>query len=290
MGDGDDVAVFVSADVDAARPAGDEPDVTDDVTVVVTCHNQAPYILEAVASALAQQPQPSVVVIDDGSTDDSVARLGSVSDRITVISTPNRGVAAARNRGLDTVTSDFVAWLDGDDRLPEGYLQSALQSLAAFPAAGYAYPDIQEFGARTELRPMPEWDRDRLLRENFVVPGAVFRTAAISSTRFDGHLAALEDWDFVLALVERGIQGVHTPVAYGYRRFEHRVSRSDRNARRVLRSIALHAQIQWCHRTVVPLWVIVSSGIVRVLETMRAKFRAVAARLAAWRQPRETLR
>lgn len=290
MGDGDDVAVFVSADVDAARPAGDGPDVTGDVTVVVTCFNQAPYILEAVSSALAQTPQPSVVVVDDGSTDDSIARLGPVSDRITVISTPNRGVAAARNRGLDTVTSDFVAWLDGDDRMPEGYLQNALQSLAAFPAAGYAYPDIQEFGARTELRRMPKWDRDRLLRENFVVPGAVFRTAAIGSTRFDGRLAALEDWDFVLALVERGIQGVHTPVAYDYRRFEHRVSRSDRNARRVLRSIVLHAQIQWRHRAAVPLWVIVSSGIARTVETVRAKIRSVVEGRGARRNPREAVR
>ncbi len=118
------------------------------VTVAITCHNQEAYIAEAIASALNQRPRPAVVVVDDGSTDASRARIKDFEAQVRLVATPNRGVAASRNEGLEAVKTEYVVLLDGDDRLPDGFIATCMEALEAHPEAGYAYPNLQMFGAK----------------------------------------------------------------------------------------------------------------------------------------------
>jgi hypothetical protein len=90
--------------------------VSPSVSVIVTAFNQERFVRAAVESALAQTYPPiEVIVVNDGSTDGTVAALDGVRDRIRLISKDNAGVAEARNAGIRAARGDLVAGLDGDD-------------------------------------------------------------------------------------------------------------------------------------------------------------------------------
>nr|HPM78027.1 glycosyltransferase family 2 protein [bacterium] len=114
------------------------------ITVVIPCYNLGAYVGEAVDSALAQADAAvEVLLIDDGSTDAAtVRRLDELArrERVTMIRTPNRGVAAARNAGLEQATGEFVMFLDADDRLLPGALRLMAEALTREPSAALAYP------------------------------------------------------------------------------------------------------------------------------------------------------
>ncbi|MBL8821547.1 MAG: glycosyltransferase family 2 protein [Planctomycetia bacterium] len=86
------------------------------VSVVIPCYNGAKFLRETLDSVLAQTyPVLEVLVIDDGSTDDSAAIAESYGSPIRVIRQPNQGESVARNRGIDEAIGDWIAFLDADD-------------------------------------------------------------------------------------------------------------------------------------------------------------------------------
>jgi glycosyltransferase involved in cell wall biosynthesis len=91
------------------------------VTAIIPTYNRAHIICEAVESALAQTyPDMEVIVVDDGSKDDTLARLKQYGGRLRVITQTNKGPAAARNVGIAAAHGEFIAFLDSDDIwLPE---------------------------------------------------------------------------------------------------------------------------------------------------------------------------
>jgi glycosyltransferase involved in cell wall biosynthesis len=89
---------------------------TPSVSVVIPAYNAAEFLAEALESVLAQtRPAREIVVVDDGSTDDTAAVASRYAPRVTVISQRNKGESAARNLALSQVSGDWVAWLDADD-------------------------------------------------------------------------------------------------------------------------------------------------------------------------------
>jgi len=86
------------------------------VTVVIPTYNYGRYICETVESALGQTYSPvEIIVVDDGSMDDTRERLATYGDRIRYIHQQNRGLSAARNTGIQAARGEFVALLDSDD-------------------------------------------------------------------------------------------------------------------------------------------------------------------------------
>src|SRR5437773_3781756 len=86
------------------------------VSVVIPTYNYARYLPEAIDSALAQTHAPlEVIVVDDGSTDDTPRVLAVYGDRIRVIRQANRGPGAARNTGIAAARGEYVGFLDADD-------------------------------------------------------------------------------------------------------------------------------------------------------------------------------
>jgi glycosyltransferase involved in cell wall biosynthesis len=86
------------------------------ISVVMPCYNAAAYIRDALESALAQaMPVNEIVVVDDGSTDDSVGIVRSFGDRVRLLVQHNQGASAARNRGIAAACGTLVAFLDADD-------------------------------------------------------------------------------------------------------------------------------------------------------------------------------
>lgn len=121
------------------------------VAVVVPVHNRPTLVLRALASIAAQSRRPdTVIVIDDGSTDDTAASArewlrGNAVFAWHVLSTPNGGPAAARNVGLERVCRDhdLIAFLDSDDEWPEDFIAAGAAALDLHPAAVGAVADRQ---------------------------------------------------------------------------------------------------------------------------------------------------
>lgn len=118
------------------------PTPTGRVSVVVPLYNHARYVADAVRSALAQGPLlREVVVVDDGSTDDSAAVLRAAcgdDPRLVLWSQPNRGAHAAINAGLLRATGEVLAILNSDDAYAPGRLARLVAALDADPAADLA--------------------------------------------------------------------------------------------------------------------------------------------------------
>jgi glycosyltransferase involved in cell wall biosynthesis len=86
-------------------------------SVIMPVHNGAAHITEAMASALAQLAQTDeLIVVDDHSSDRTLSVVAAMAEpRVRVLSTPRRGVSAARNVGLAAARGEFIAFLDHDD-------------------------------------------------------------------------------------------------------------------------------------------------------------------------------
>ncbi|WP_333797327.1 glycosyltransferase family 2 protein [Rheinheimera sp.] len=104
------------------------------VSVVMPCYNNAAYVRQAVDSVLQQDyPNIELIVVDDGSRDNSLEVLAGYGEQIKVVSQPNQGPAAARNNGIRHATGDYIAFLDSDDLWLPGKLSAQLAFLAQYP-------------------------------------------------------------------------------------------------------------------------------------------------------------
>lgn len=106
-------------------------------SVVIPLYNKASYIVDTVNSVLAQTYQDfEIVVVDDGSVDDGVARLESIkNDRVRLIKQDNQGVSVARNTGVWNANGEYIAFLDADDSWNPDYLSEIVKIIKNYPQA-----------------------------------------------------------------------------------------------------------------------------------------------------------
>lgn len=101
------------------------------VSIIIPTYNRSRQVVEAVKSALAQSwTALEVIVIDDGSTDDTESALAPFSGSIRYVMKPNGGVSSARNRGIQEATGDVVAFLDSDDTWHPDKLRKQMECMA----------------------------------------------------------------------------------------------------------------------------------------------------------------
>lgn len=117
------------------------------VSVLVTVYNAAPYLGEALDSALGQTHRPvEVVVVDDGSDDGSTDIARGYGDRVRFHRMSERsGIGAARNQAVATATGEFLTFLDADDRFPPTKLAVQLAAFDADPSLEVVYGHVREF-------------------------------------------------------------------------------------------------------------------------------------------------
>lgn len=124
------------------------------VSVVITFHNQGPFVTSAVDSVLAQTyPEVEIIAVDDGSTDDTLARCAEYGSRIRLLSRPQGGASAARNTGLAEARGVYVAHLDGDDLWHPNKLARQVEAARRFPEAGMIIADGHSFERGGSDRP-----------------------------------------------------------------------------------------------------------------------------------------
>jgi glycosyltransferase involved in cell wall biosynthesis len=100
------------------------------ISVIVPIYNGAQFISDAIQHILDQKYQPlEIIIVDDGSTDDTKKIIDKLSIDIRYFHQPNSGPAAARNRGIRNASGDFIAFLDVDDFWPENMLKTLMNEL-----------------------------------------------------------------------------------------------------------------------------------------------------------------
>lgn len=106
------------------------------VSVIIPTYNRARFVVKAIESVLRQSVTGlELIVVDDGSTDDTRAVLKEYSHRIRYIHQKNAGVSAARNLGIREARGKWVAFLDSDDEWTKDYLSTQIEQIMQFPAA-----------------------------------------------------------------------------------------------------------------------------------------------------------
>lgn len=186
------------------------------VSVVIPAYNAAWCIRRAVASVLAQTYRDfELIVVDDGSDDETGAVLAAFGDRLRVVSKPNEGLSSARNAGIAAAGGEFVAFLDTDDCWLPPKLEAQVRLMDARPelalcstATWVEGPDGHGFG----IWSCPEPCRDALeniFRTNAYVAGSgssamVRRNLFTRVGYFDETLRGLEDVDMWMRLASVG--------------------------------------------------------------------------------------
>src|SRR5690349_2982534 len=122
------------------------------ISVIIPTRNRAAMVRTAIESVLAQQSEQvelEVIVINDGSTDNTLENIKDLP--IVCLQGSGQGVSAARNLGLDAATGEFVAFLDDDDAWNAGYPHAQLACLEQHPEYGAIISQIMM--ADEQLRP-----------------------------------------------------------------------------------------------------------------------------------------
>ena len=175
------------------------------VSVVIPNHNYARFLAEAVESVLGQSyPRVELLVVDDGSTDESLEVLRRYGGRLRCISQPRQGVSAARNRGIRESRGELVAFLDSDDSWHQEKLARQVARLDR-PAVGMVCCGMEQIdeAGRVLGRSVPT-QRGRLLRDIALLrwtyaPGGsaalVRRSSLERAGLFDEALSTSADWD-----------------------------------------------------------------------------------------------
>jgi glycosyltransferase involved in cell wall biosynthesis len=188
------------------------------VSVIIPTFNRSRLVVETVESALGQTyPNVEIVVVDDGSEDDTESALRPYLDRIVYSYQPNSGRSVARNNGIRQSTGRYCVFLDSDDLLLPGKLSLQVPFLEEHPDFALVYSDGFALDENRNLSPLgshvyrfPPESRDefvtQFLKNNFFPPLlALVRRDSLDSTGFfDPEIVGLEDWDLWLRMLFRG--------------------------------------------------------------------------------------
>jgi len=181
------------------------------VSVVIPTYNRSGMVKEAISSVLVQTERDfEIIVVDDGSTDDTSSVVAAMEDgRISYFYKNNGGPASARNYGLSKGTGEYVAFLDHDDLWPPNYLEVMLSRLekntefgAAYSPITAVYPDGGEVKSYKRPDGKSGWLAVNLFKHGFVWTSAtLIRREVLKNFYFDESLkTSYEDGDFFLRL------------------------------------------------------------------------------------------
>ena len=130
--------------------ATSHPSASSSISAVIPTYNRGALVERAIESAFRQlHPPDEVIVVDDGSTDDTVQRLAAYGDRVRLIRKSQGGVGSARNLGVEHSRCDFIAFLDSDDLWEPSHLLRMDQAIRATEArAGLYFSDMSRPASR----------------------------------------------------------------------------------------------------------------------------------------------
>lgn len=208
-----------------------------EITVVVPSYNHAPFVERTLRSIFRQSLRPEkLIVIDDGSKDESVAvierTLADCPFPSELIVRVNRGLCATLNQAFELSTSDFFSYLGSDDVLVSTALEQQVALLENRPNAVLAFGHAYLIDAEDNIidstenwTPFADGNMQPLMLQGqiFSSPGVVYRRSALQSHRWNEQ-AILEDYELYLKLSSEGEFARNTNVIGGWRQHDTNVS------------------------------------------------------------------
>lgn len=245
--------------------------MSEKVSIILPVHNGEAYLHEAIDSVLAQTHSDwELIIVDDGSSDGTATILGSYKDeRIKVFRQENKGVSAARNRGLQEMEGEFLLFLDADDVLYPRSLESRLNKFKGDPELSFVDGSVLLTGADSKdhrelwspsFEGYPKEELLALKDTCFVTISWLICSDILEGERFDEGLTHCEDLDFFLSLADKGKYAfVREPVMKfrrsgrsamsnikglekGYRRLVHKTAESGNVDERFLKRMRSRAK------------------------------------------------
>lgn len=185
------------------------------ISAVIPAYNSASFIADAIASIRAQtHPVDEIIVVDDGSTDDTAMVIQRLGDGIRYLDQANAGPSAARNQGIEAASGDLVAFLDADDQWTRTKIERQLAVMEQNPAIVLVAGDMAEIDLHDNIAVPSVLDKHGLLagfknlsgapipsaaalllRINFIPTGTVLAKREVLRTagRFTEHIRYGED-------------------------------------------------------------------------------------------------
>ena len=200
------------------------------VSVIIPTYQRPHLVSQTIESVLAQTyTDYEIIVVNDGSTDNTKEVLASFGDKITVINQENQGVAAARNTGIMAARGRYIAFLDHDDLWQPNKLKKQIACLESHPNFGLVYSDMFYFNdvglfpdTYAKLYPVPPVQHCWTLFVRNTIPTCsvvVVRRECLDDVGlFDETMPPCDDYDLWLRLIEKWpICFINEPLVY-YRR------------------------------------------------------------------------
>lgn len=184
--------------------------MSERISIIIPTYQHASALARCLDSILAQsRAADEIIVVDDGSTDDTQEvlqlyqmRWGLGTPPITILTQTNQGAPATRNNGFKQSTGSLVLFCDADVEMRPDMLAELEHALEAYPDAAYAYSGFQwGWKAFTSF----PFDTSRLKQMNYIHTSALIRREAFPM--FDTSLKRFQDWDLWLTMLERGLKG-----------------------------------------------------------------------------------
>jgi glycosyltransferase involved in cell wall biosynthesis len=199
------------------------------VSVIIPVYNGAAFLADAVASVRRQKVFPrEIIIIDDGSTDETSSMAANLGKDIRYFYQKNRGPHAAQNTGLQAARGDVIAFLDADDQWPDDKLSLQLPLLAESPELDIVLGCLQY--VRCLKTPTDEWRDIPFLKPFFgssCFGAALFRARAFAKVGpLDPSLRQGGDVDWFLRAREQGLaMAAVDRVTLYYRLHQHNLTR-----------------------------------------------------------------
>ncbi|TRZ53485.1 MAG: glycosyltransferase [Dehalococcoidia bacterium] len=179
------------------------------ISVIVAAYNCEQYIEKALQSVFSQtlsHKHYEVIVVNDGSTDNTLDILNKYSSKIKLISQPNNGLAAACNRGIGEAKGDYVIRLDADDYLDKRLLSSTLKILESVPDHHCVYTDRYEINESDNTKVRVSVGQDNIF--DMTGCGILFRREVFDKIGLYRDLL-FEEYDLMLRFYDNGLQGYY---------------------------------------------------------------------------------
>ncbi|MGH1392433.1 MAG: glycosyltransferase family 2 protein [Trichormus sp.] len=217
------------------------------VSIIIPCFNAEKWLAEAIDSCLQQTySHLEIIVIDDGSTDNSLEIIKSYGDKIIWRSYPNKGGNYARNRGFDLSQGEYIQYLDADDYILPEKIEQQVNCLEA-TGADVVYSDWRHqhhlsdgsiFLDKIEISEAKTDILAALLANWWVALASLMykRSAVQKIGGWDENLAAAQDRDFFLSVVMNGAKVAYQPGCYAIYRRHGAVTVSTASKRRWLKN------------------------------------------------------
>ena len=205
------------------------------ISVIIPTFNRKQFLSNAINSVLDQTyPNIELIIIDDGSSDKTIDQLKKYKSQIKVHKQPNKGISAARNKGLKISKNDWVAFLDSDDRWEPEKLEKQVNYLKQNPKHKFCHTD--EIWIKNTVRVNPRnkhkkyggYIFDKCLDICCISPSSVLIHKSIFKKigLFDENLPVCEDYDLWLRIAMRyRFHFIEQPLVIKYGGHEDQLSR-----------------------------------------------------------------